>query len=233
MAFLFGGLPLSQSGSSTYSRLYVDEVAGSDTNSGLEQATAFATLTAAAAVASSRTAIYAASGTYRNPGFGQGGGGNNAAMALQDVNHILLANLPGHYPRIEFDGSSGISARNVSQFEIRGFEVAGPSEGQASRLGQAPRHSSARGIDISGSERLIIHNNVIHGTPGSAIQVAGSDYCTIENNVIFNSTWWPSSTESAIVLAESRCDERFGKGRFRRCQGLRWRRGVSGCLGLR
>ena len=44
----------------------------------------------------------------------------------------------------------------------------------------------------------------VHDTPNSAIRVNKGDYVTIENNEVYNSTWWSSNAESAIVLAESK-----------------------------
>ena len=49
-----------------------------------------------------------------------------------------------------------------------------------------------------------IHNNTVHECPNSGIRVNKGDYIAIENNVVYDNTWWSSSAESAIVLADSR-----------------------------
>ena len=98
--------------------LYVDPY-GSDGADGASLATPLATLRRAAELATPSTAIFVASGTYRNAGYGSGNLGNGAALSLADLDHVLVASLPGHAPRIQFDGSGGISVRNVSRLEAR------------------------------------------------------------------------------------------------------------------
>ena len=50
---------------------------------------------------------------------------------------------------------------------------------------------------------IIIRNNIVHDTPGSAIRFNDSDHITIEYNEVYNSTWWTSSASSAVVFAET------------------------------
>ena len=54
----------------------------------------------------------------------------------------------------------------------------------------------------SGSH-IIIENNTVSGCPNSGIRVNKGDYVLINRNHVFDNTWWSSSAESAIVLAES------------------------------
>ena len=90
--------------------LYVDAASGSDSNDGLSLGGAFASITQAVSVATSSTAIYVANGTYTNNNYGLGRLGNGAAVTISNVNNILLTNLPGHRPKVAFDGSAGIVA---------------------------------------------------------------------------------------------------------------------------
>ena len=183
--------------------------AGSDTgNTGLGPSDAFATLQKAAELVTHNTTIFVANGTYHNTHFGTGSKSNAPAVHLQDLEFVTLASLPGHRPRIEFDGVGGISGQNMRWFEVRGFEVMGPNGGISYDEAVFDRslHSakySGRGITISGGHHIHIHSNVVHHAPNAGIRVDGADYCTIEENVVYNSTWWSSNAESGIVLALS------------------------------
>merc|ERR1711936_1468758 len=48
-----------------------------------------------------------------------------------------------------------------------------------------------------------IHNNKVHHCPHSGIRVDKGDYISIEHNQIYSNTWWGSSAESAVVIAEA------------------------------
>jgi parallel beta-helix repeat protein len=64
-------------------------------------------------------------------------------------------------------------------------------------------HFNGRGIAVWGGHHITIANNSVHHAPGSAIRVNYADYVTIEENVVYDSTWWTSNAESALVIAES------------------------------
>ena len=188
--------------------LFVDAVGGSDANDGQSLAKAFASISHAASVATSSTAIFVASGVYRNNNFGLGRLNNGPYVTLKEVDDILLTNLPGHSPKIEFDGSGAIRGQDVRRLEISGFEIEGPNQGITydEAMGDRLLHSSrfsGRGIAIWGGSHIHIHHTVVHDAPNSGIRVNRGDYCVIEDNVVFNCTWWSSNAESAIVLAES------------------------------
>jgi len=50
------------------------------------------------------------------------------AVKINNLNNILLTNLPGHSPKIAFDGSGGISSSGCTFLEITGFEIEGPNQ---------------------------------------------------------------------------------------------------------
>ena len=150
--------------------LFVDARSGSDAFDGTTPESALKSIRNAAALATHHTAIYVANGTYTNVGFGSGSTGNYAAVAFADLTDILVSNLPGHAPRIEFDGSAGISARNMTRFEVRGLDVSGPNrritleEAMADRLLHS-RYFSGRGIVVWSGTHIRIHNNIVHHAP--------------------------------------------------------------------
>ena len=139
--------------------------------------------------------------------------------------YITLRNYPGHLPKIQFDGRGGIIiSNNMNYIIVEGFEVEGPAQDINYEMAEANRnykiemaededdstnynHSYFGGKGIWGGygahHNIIIRNNIVHDTCGSAIRFNDSDHILIENNIVYNSNWWTSSASSAIVLAES------------------------------
>ena len=139
--------------------------------------------------------------------------------------YITLRNYPGHTPKIKFDGRGGIIiSNNMNYIIIEGFEVEGPSQNIDYSMAIADReykilcaedgdsstnynnaYFGGKGIwgGYGAHKHVIIRNNIVHDTPGSAIRFNDSDYITIEDNIVYNSNWWTSSASSAIVFAET------------------------------
>lgn len=139
--------------------------------------------------------------------------------------YITLRNYPGHTPKIKFDGRGGIIiSNNMNYIIIEGFEVEGPSQDIDYSMAIADReykilcaedgdsstnynnaYFGGKGIwgGYGAHKHVIIRNNIVHDTPGSAIRFNDSDYITIEDNIVYNSNWWTSSASSAIVFAET------------------------------
>ena len=143
--------------------------------------------------------------------------------------YITLRNYPGHTPKIKFDGRGGIIiSNNMNYIIIEGFEVEGPSQDIEYPAAIADReykilcaedgdsstnynnaYFGGKGIwgGYGAHKHVIIRNNIVHDTPGSAIRFNDSDYITIEDNIVYNSNWWTSSASSAIVFAETISEE--------------------------
>lgn len=143
--------------------------------------------------------------------------------------YITLRNYPGHTPKIKFDGRGGIIiSNNMNYIIIEGFEVEGPSQDIDYSMAIADReykilcaedgdsstnynnaYFGGKGIwgGYGAHKHVIIRNNIVHDTPGSAIRFNDSDYITIEDNIVYNSNWWTSSASSAIVFAETISEE--------------------------
>ncbi len=139
--------------------------------------------------------------------------------------YITLRNYPCHTPKIKFDGRGGIIiSNNMNYIIIEGFEVEGPSQDIDYSMAIADReykilcaedgdsstnynnaYFGGKGIwgGYGAHKHIIIRNNIVHDTPGSAIRFNDSDYITIEDNIVYNSNWWTSSASSAIVFAET------------------------------
>tara|TARA_B100000401_G_scaffold79081_1_gene49558 strand:- start:534 stop:2771 length:2238 start_codon:yes stop_codon:yes gene_type:complete len=139
--------------------------------------------------------------------------------------YITIRNYPGHLPKIQFDGRGGIVISNgMNYIIIEGFEVEGPSQNITYDMAIADRnykiqmaededestnytntYFGGKGIwgGYGAHHNIIVRNNIVHDTPGSAIRFNDSDNIIIESNIVYNSNWWTSSASSAIVLAES------------------------------
>ena len=96
----------------------------------------------------------------------------------------------------------------MERIEIRGLEIVGPNqeitlaEAQADRLVKSKKFLG-RGIVAWSGNNIRIHRNKVHHCPHSGIRVDKGDYIAIEHNQIYSNTWWGSSAESAVVIAEA------------------------------
>ena len=192
----------------TTSSLYVDGVNGDDANDGLTVDSAIKTLDQANSLIASETALFIMNGTYSKSSYGNGGKNNGALLTISNMDNILISNLDGHIPKLLFDGSAAITGSNVASVEIRGIEIVGPNDDITYEEAMEDRllHSnklSGRGIVFWSGHHIHIHDNHVSKTPNSGIRVNKGDYVRIESNVVHSCTWWTSSAESAIVLAES------------------------------
>ena len=97
----------------------------------------------------------------------------------------------------------------MSRVEISGLEIIGPSEeitleeAMADRLVKSNKFLGKGIVSWSGNN-INIHHNSVHHCPGSGIRVDQGDYVAIEHNEVHSNTWWGSSAESAIVIAEAK-----------------------------
>lgn len=115
-------------------------------------------------------------------------------------------------PVLQFDGPGGIFGGSASaplaNVEIAGLEIVGPGaditydEAMADRLVKRTYYTG-RGIAIWAGHHVYIHDMVVHHCPASGIRVNRGDYVTIADSLVYSNTWWSSSAESAVVLAES------------------------------
>jgi len=187
--------------------VYVDGPNGSDNNDGASEQTPFKSLRKAIQSSGNKTRIYVMNGEYNNNNYG-GGPNNGAVMTIKDKTDILVSNFPGHSPIIRFDGSGGIVMLNVQRVEITGLEIVGPNaditleQAQADRLIKS-KMFLGRGIVSWSGNNIFIHHNKVHHCPHSGIRVDNGDYIAIEDNEVYSNTWWGSSAESAIVIAEA------------------------------
>ena len=218
---------------------YVSSSLGDNNNAGTSENSPFQTINRAFDNVEPGDTIYVMDGTYTNPDYGtanphssdgsQSTNMNNPPAVIVNKsgtagNYITLRNLPGHNPKIKFDGRGGILINgSQSYLIIEGFEIEGPGASITYDQAIADRkwkvkadqedlnynHSYFASFGIwSGFSQdflhhhVIIRNNTVHHTTGSGIRFNDSDHITIENNTVYNTTWWTSNASSAIVFAE-------------------------------
>ena len=66
--------------------------------------------------------------TCTNWNYGTGSTGNGATLSISHKTDIVVRPHPGHKPKIVFDGSGGISLKNITRVEVFGLEVEGPNQ---------------------------------------------------------------------------------------------------------
>ena len=158
--------------------------------------------------------IYVMEGVYRNNYYGQSFNHNNKVVNLNGVTDLKILAHPdaASRPILEFDGPGGIfggSASNpLKNIEIAGLEIRGPNAAISYEEAMADRemkrtYYTGRGIAIWAGSYIYIHDMKVHHCPASGIRVNKGDYVTIADSEVYSNTWWSSSAESAIVLAES------------------------------
>tara|TARA_E500000178_G_C17033327_1_gene761872 strand:+ start:839 stop:4972 length:4134 start_codon:yes stop_codon:yes gene_type:complete len=224
----FGVSALLLIGSTLHAADWYVSAMGSDSNSGKSIESPFLTIAQGIASAEAGDTVYVMDGIYRNSNYGNGQTNGPVVRINKSGDPVLgpitLRNLPGHKPKIQFDGSFGINfAANTSHFIVEGFEVEGASASIDYTQAMNDRNYkievtqdgvncalykntlfSGRGISGYGPHNnIIVRNNIVHDTPGSGIRFNKSDHMIIEDNEVYNTTWWTSSASSAIVLAES------------------------------
>jgi len=158
--------------------------------------------------------IYIMDGVYQNNYYGQSFNHNNKVVNLNGVSDLKLLAHPDvtSRPILEFDGPGGIFGGSASSplknIEIAGLEIRGPNAAITYEEAMADRemkrsYFTGRGIAIWAGSYIYIHDLKVHHCPASGIRVNKGDYITIADSEVYSNTWWSSSAESAIVLAES------------------------------
>lgn len=107
---------------------------GSDSNDGISEVSPFKTLNKAKNSTQPGDTVYILDGVYRNSNYGNGLTSENGAAFYINVSGdetngpITFKNYPGHSPKIQYDGSSGIGlASGVHHLVIEGLEIEGPA----------------------------------------------------------------------------------------------------------
>ena len=196
--------------------LYVDSQNGQDYNDGKSLDTPKKTINSAIQVATPQTTVYVLNGDgYNNLNFNDlptGGSPDNInnlpAVEIENKNELVVRNYPGHVPKIIFDGESGISVKNSTKIEIRGFEIEGVCPYLDKMDAQNDRQNhiqsalyNGNGLEIDGaSNQIRVTHNRIHGASGSGVEITGSDYISVINNEVSENTGCSSDGPAAVEI---------------------------------
>ena len=228
---------------------YVSSSEGSNANSGTTENSPFQTINRAFDNVKPGDTINVMNGLYHNVDYGTANphatdgsmstNMNNPPAVIVNKsgsqgNYITLRNLPGHKPKIKYDGRGGILINGPQSYVIiEGFEIEGPGASitydqaitdrqwkvKADQENLNYNHSYFASFGIWGGfsqnflhHHIIIRNNEVHHTTGSGIRFNDSDHITIENNTVYNTTWWTSNASSAIVFAECKAIDSSDNG---------------------
>ena len=234
---------------SSQNSYYVSSSLGDNSNSGTSDNSPFKTINRAFDNLQPGDTINVMNGLYHNVDYGtasphatdgsQSTNMNNPPAVIVNKsgtqgNYITLRNLPGHKPKIKYDGRGGILINGPQSYVIiEGFEIEGPVASitydqaitdrqwkvKADQEDLNYNHSYFASFGIWGGfsqdflhHHIIVRNNEVHHTTGSGIRFNDSDHITIENNTVYNTTWWTSNASSAIVFAECKAIDSSDNG---------------------
>jgi len=194
--------------------VYVDPN-GNDSNDG-SMSSPWKTLGKAARSITDNTKVIVMPGTYRNNGFGNGNNNNGVVMNLKDLHDIWVVGFSStNKPLIEFDGSGGISMKDVYNIKISNLKIQGPNQeisiqdalaDRAQRvlnMSKGQNKFSGRGIVAWSGHHIRIEDNEVSDCPNSGIRSNKGDYILIQHNKVYRNTWYSSNAESAVVIAEA------------------------------
>ena len=202
---------------------FVSNSLGNNNNSGTSENSPFQTINRAFDNVQPGDTINVMNGLYHNVDYGtanphasdgsQSTNMNNPPAVIVNKsgtqgNYITLRNLPGHNPKIKYDGRGGILINGPQSYVIiEGFEIEGPGASitydqaitdrqwkvKADQEDLNYNHSYFASFGIWGGfsqdflhHHIIVRNNVVHHTTGSGIRFNDSDHITIENNTVYN-----------------------------------------------
>jgi hypothetical protein len=193
---------------------YVDAAHGSDRNTGLSRAAAFATLNRASSRVVPGATVYVMSGTY------SADDSSASTLTIDAAGRpnawITFAAYPGQHPIVKLDPHAwnGIHLIGGAAFiVIEGFEVAGlqstvvPSEALANPLGEGLFNENgiyADGYtDSTVVHHIIVRNNYVHDCSGAGIVSNQADYLTFDNNTVARNAFWSGYASSGISIYHS------------------------------
>lgn len=163
--------------------------------------------------------IYFRGGTYRNDGFGPPyvepsvlASFECSGAGVQDP--LVVRPYPGERVVLDYDGNYGVRFRG-SFITFTGFEI----QGQAADIDYAEalagwwsnkelpngKRLTGNGVLVDGPGITVV-GNVIHDTPGAAINTSGgADGVRLLENVVYDAAWW--STSGTTGIGATRIDD--------------------------
>ncbi|MEM1312573.1 MAG: choice-of-anchor Q domain-containing protein [Patescibacteria group bacterium] len=176
----------------SYNIYYVDQSIGDDQNTGTQQSSPLATISAATNLAQSGDKILVKAGTYDEE-FGVYFTNSGTAQA-----RIYLENFGEDRPKITSDAFCTICLDNRSFITISGFDITNVAE-----VGDA-KDGDGNGILMKNETHNIeVSNNVVHGSGGAGIGGVRTDSISIIGNRVYGNAKTTIYGSSGISLYQS------------------------------
>ncbi|MDA3867030.1 MAG: right-handed parallel beta-helix repeat-containing protein [Salinivirgaceae bacterium] len=205
---------------------YVDVVNGNNTNTGLSEMAAFATIQNAANLTNPGDVVLIMNGTYTKAAYGFDGHKSVLYVGRsgsESGGYITYKNYPGHKPKV-WGINCGWDCIEVqaNYIKIEGIEFMGNNanityeeakrveeEATAGTGSNADREKmNLNGIYIIRSHHVVLQNCIIHDFAGAGVACSSTDYATIENNIVYNNCWYMMYAGSGIsVIGNGKIDD--------------------------
>jgi hypothetical protein len=150
-------------------------------------------------------------GTYENSN--PNGPVLNVTRSGNEGAWITYRALPGHHPKLKFDGWNGIEIHGgASYIRIEGLEVEGHVQEETleyceSQVKIANPLCNGNGISIDGRKdgakkphHIVVAKNHVHHCAGGGVSAIHADYITFEDNRIHDNSWHTRYATSGISI---------------------------------
>jgi parallel beta-helix repeat protein len=208
-AILLCGVPLA---TRALAESYYVAHDGSDAHAGTSQSAPLKTLQRAIDRVAPGDTVFLMNGIHRNTGEGSMAWVTKSGTPDR---WITITALPGHKPKLRFDGWGALSFQSGSAFwEVSNIEIEGTNsevtlDYALSVKDRADARANGNGIIVDGRRagpkphhfRFI--NNIVHDTGGCGICTVQADYVTIKGNTVYNTSWYTRYATSGISLYQN------------------------------
>ena len=201
---------------------YVDGVNGNNSNTGLSEGSALASIQNAADLTNPGDIVFIKNGTYQDVKGNSKGHATVLTLTRSgsaNGGYITYKNFPGHKPKlsavncvwgcveiyasyIKFDGIElvGTNADITYDYAKSVFDeyVAGGRDWN--KIGKV----NINGLVVNGVDHVYVSNCIIRDFSGGGMAIERDDYVYIENNIVYNNCWYMMYAGSGISLFHSR-----------------------------
>ena len=209
--FLFPGISAFSQGIA-----YYISPLGLDTNNGLSESTAFATIQKASDIILPGDTVYIMNGTYTN---------SDSLESVVKISRsgteelpVVFTSYPGHNPHLRFNGWYGILIDGASHIVLKGLRIEGNNDSISESYALSEWSNmnnpltSGSGIYIRQNQadsvfpvNIFIQNNTIYNCGAYGIYYIHADRILISENEIFNNCFFGQ----AVLLQYHKEDQEF------------------------
>lgn len=201
---------------------YVDAVNGNNTNTGLSETTALASIQNAANLTNPGDNVFIMNGTYTE--VNGNSKGHQCVLTItrsgsESGGYITYKNYPGHKPKLSaLNCVWGCVEIYASYIKFQGMELEGTNSSITydyaksvfdeylagardwTKIGKV----NINGLVVNGVDHVYVTNCTVRDFSGGGINFERVDYAFIENNTVYNNAWYMMYAGSGISLFHSR-----------------------------